>query len=83
MNGYFDYEDYDFTQDYPATAVTLTVDESETTGACDRCRLLPGEAVTVGGLTVVCACWMGQGATEEVCQCGPEEGDAAGDGIPD
>lgn len=83
MNGYFDYEDYDFTQDYRATATAVTVAESETTGACDRCRLLPGEAVTVGGLTVVCACWMGQGATEEVCQCGPEEGDAAGDGIPD
>ncbi|MEV0602302.1 hypothetical protein AB0I82_23785 [Streptomyces sp. NPDC050315] len=81
MNGYFDYDEYDFAEDYDFSPVDAP--QSESTGTCDGCRLLPGESVTVGGLTVVCACWMGQGASEEACHCGPEEGDAAGDEIPD
>ncbi|GAA0496465.1 hypothetical protein [Streptomyces olivaceiscleroticus] len=83
MNGYFDYEDYDFTHDYPCTSVAVAAAESQAIATCDRCRLLPGEAVNVGGRVVVCACWMGQGASEGMCQCGPGERDVDGGGIPD
>lgn len=56
MNGYFDYDEteYDFTP--------LDAGVKPAPPKCDRCRFLPGEAVAVGPLFAVCACWIGQGS---------------------
>ncbi|MGW1839930.1 hypothetical protein [Streptomyces sp. NPDC002067] len=81
MNGYFDYDEYDLAEDYDFTPAGTP--QREPAAGCDNCLLLPGEAVTVGALTVVCACWMGRGASVEACRCGPRKGDAPGGDIPD
>ncbi|KOT81551.1 hypothetical protein ADK70_25825 [Streptomyces rimosus subsp. pseudoverticillatus] len=77
MNGYFDYDEteYDFTP--------LDAEVKPAASECDRCRFLPGEAIAVGPLFAVCACWIGQGAPAEECECGPEGGEVAGGQAPD